>query len=258
MALAKLATRRHKSPGATLSTCALAALGLSFAGCNAVLGIDEPIESPQGSTTMGGAMGGNVTGTGSGGSGNTTGGSGNATGGSGNTTGGGTGSGGTSSGTGGGSNGAAPDGGGSAVEFAWAEWPMPNPGTSGLPYPQAYDFTATVGVVADKVTNLKWQQAIDGAAFGWADAQALCSGLTLAGGGWRLPTRIELLSIVDFTNPNPLNDLRAFPGTPQARFWTSSPVADEPSNAWAVDFAFGNGLVYSAPTTAAYRVRCVR
>jgi hypothetical protein len=244
LALAKQATRRRTSPGATFSTFALAALGLSFAGCNAILGIDEPIESAQGSTTTGGATGGNVTGTGTGG--NTTG------------TGPSTGSGGTSPGTGGGSNGAAPDGGGRTVEFAWAEWPMPNPGTSGLPYPQAYDFTATVGVVADKVTNLKWQQAIDGAAFGWADAQALCSGLTLAGGGWRLPTRIELLSIVDFTNPNPLIDLRAFPGTPQARFWTSSPVADEPSNAWAVDFAFGNGLVYSAPTTAAYRVRCVR
>ena len=135
---------------------------------------------------------------------------------------------------------------------------MPNPGTSGLPYPQAYDLTTTVGVVVDKVTNLKWQQTIDGAAFSWPDARAFCSGLTLAGGGWRLPTRIELVSIVDFTSANPVIDLRAFPGTPQARFWTASPVAGEPSNAWAIDFAFGNGLNYSAPTFTSYRVRCVR
>jgi hypothetical protein len=245
--------RRWQSPAAaTLVACGLAAVGLASAGCNEVLGIDEPIEGDPTTTTTSGS-GGSTTGTstGAGGSGNTTGGSG-ATGGRG------TGSGGTSSGTGGGSNGAAPDGGGRTVEFAWAEWPMPNPGTSGLPYPQAYDTTTTMGVVVDKVTSLKWQQAIDGGAFSWAEAQAFCAGLTLAGGAWRLPTRIELLSIVDFTSPNPLIDLRAFPGTPQARFWTSSPVADEPSNAWAIDFAFGNGLAYSAPASASNRVRCVR
>ena len=81
MVLAKRTTRWPKSLGATFATCALAALGLSFAGCNAVLGIDEPIEGPPGSTTTGGGTGGTVTGTGSGGSGNTTGGSGNTTGG---------------------------------------------------------------------------------------------------------------------------------------------------------------------------------
>jgi hypothetical protein len=245
---------QHPRVRVTLFVCGLSAVGVSSASCNEVLGIDEPIESSQATTTTGsGPSGGTTsTGTGAGGSGNTTGGAGATGGASGSA------AGGSSSGTGGGSNGASPDGGGRTVEFAWAEWPMPNPGTSGLPYPQMYDTTTTLGVVVDKVTNLKWQQAIEGGAFTWADAQVLCSGLTLAGGSWRLPTRIELLSIVDFTSPNPLIDLRAFPGTPQARFWTSSPVADEASNAWTIDFGFGNGLAYSAPANASYRVRCVR
>jgi hypothetical protein len=228
-------------------TWAFGALAL-LAGCNQVLGIDEPLDTEVPATTGGSYV--DVA--------TTTAGTGGARSGSGGAGGSGTAGTGAPAGQGGGSNGAGPDGGGRTVEFAWADWPMPNPSTAGLPYPANYDLTVAAGVVADTITSLKWQQNVDANAFTWGDAHTYCSGLSLAGGGWRLPSRIELLSIVDFTAPNPAIDTRAFPGTPQAKFWSASPVADETASAWAVDFGFGNGLAYAAPTTASNRVRCVR
>jgi len=56
---------------------------------------------------------------------------------------------------------------------------------------------------------------------------------------WRLPTREELLTLVDDTKYNPaINPI--FKCEP-AGYWTSTPYADNPSNdAWIVDFNDGN------------------
>jgi hypothetical protein len=158
-----------------------------------------------------------------------------------------------------------PDGGAShdvesgiASPYAWAEWPMPNPPSTGLPNPQTYDTATAAGVVVDMVTGLAWQRSVDETSFVWTDAVSYCDRLSLEGGGWRLPARIELLSIVDFTQNNPLIEPTAFPATPSEQFWTSSLVAGNPSNAWSVDFGFGAGLTYDEPVTGSHRVRCVR
>jgi uncharacterized protein DUF1566 len=149
-------------------------------------------------------------------------------------------------------------GGRGPVEHAFADWPMPNPPSSGLPNPQNYDFSRKNGIVVDTITGLEWQRALDGGAYAWADAPAYCSGLTLDGGGFRLPSRIELLSIVDFTQTGPLIDSRAFPDTPSEYFWTSSPLAADSSKAWSVHFGFGTIIASGSPATASFRVRCVR
>lgn len=57
--------------------------------------------------------------------------------------------------------------------------------------------------------------------------------------GWRLPTMEELLSIVDESKACPTIDPVAFPDTPKATFWSSSPCEDDPGHAWVVDFALG-------------------
>jgi hypothetical protein len=44
-----------------------------------------------------------------------------------------------------------------------------------------------------------WQQAVNPGKHTRADAEALCSSLSLAGGGFRLPTTPELRSLVDQT-----------------------------------------------------------
>jgi hypothetical protein len=77
-------------------------------------------------------------------------------------------------------------------------------------------------------------------------------------GGWRLPSRIELLSIVDFTQSEPLIDPVAFPNTPPEPFWSVSPTVDDPSSAWSVHFGFGTVSASATSTGTPLRVRCVR
>ena len=135
---------------------------------------------------------------------------------------------------------------------AWALWPMPNPASlPGLPHPANYD-TSTPGVVTDKVTGLMWQRSVDPGTYTWADAKTYCANLALAGfSDWRLPTRIELVSLLDFTVASgPMIDVSAFPDTPNTNFWTSSRVTGIATQAW-----MGTDIL---SVTYALSVRCVR
>jgi hypothetical protein len=91
-----------------------------------------------------------------------------------------------------------------------------------------------------------------------ADAATYCAGLDLAGHhDWRLPTRIELISILDLRQSSPGIDGDAFPNTARTFFWTSTPVASSSMMAWVIDFSLSEPrqvVLFSA--TAA--VRCVR
>lgn len=102
------------------------------------------------------------------------------------------------------------------------------------------------GTVKDNVTGLVWQQAVAPATYIWQAAKDYCTTLTLAGGGWRLPTRIELVSLVDFTKVNPSINSAFFPSTPADAFWSSSPyvVAGLAGNAWQVTFSGGGSGSY--------------
>jgi len=56
---------------------------------------------------------------------------------------------------------------------------------------------------------------------------------------WRLPTRQELLSIVDNSTFKPAVDLRFFPNTVPAYYWSSTPYAEQQGSAWQVYFKSG-------------------
>ena len=56
---------------------------------------------------------------------------------------------------------------------------------------------------------------------------------------WRLPTKRELLSIVDNSSLKPAVDTRFFPNTVPAYYWSSSPYADQSALAWQVYFLYG-------------------
>lgn len=117
--------------------------------------------------------------------------------------------------------------------------------------------------VTDSRTGLVWQQTVDVDVFRtWDDAKTYCADLPLVGGGWRLPARHELQSLVVLgqTPMKPTIDRVAFPNTPDTLldfFWSSTPYVDAAASvAWAIHFADGKseyiGHVY------AHRVRCVR
>jgi hypothetical protein len=91
----------------------------------------------------------------------------------------------------------------------------------------------------------------------WSEAIAYCTGLNLDGSGWRLPTKDELVSIVDTTvTSGPEINQTAFPNTPYEIFWTSTPCAGSSGNAWFV--GFGLGLSGYGDVSGYGRVRCVR
>jgi len=134
---------------------------------------------------------------------------------------------------------------------------MPNPPSTGLPNPASYD-TSVAGVVHDRVTGLDWQSAVDPNSFAWPAATAACDSLVLAGhDDWRLPTLIELVSIVDFTGTSPSIDASAFPETPIDSTWTSSEVAGDAGEAWYVSFTTGFNYQGHEDFLPA-RARCVR
>ena len=142
-----------------------------------------------------------------------------------------------------------------ATTAAWATWPMPN-STPGLPNPQSFD-TQSAGVVIDRVTGLMWQRNLDDKFVTFASAIEQCHRLTLAGyDDWRLPSRIELVSIVDVTRTQPSINVTAFPQTPNDWFWTSSVAAADPQAAWYVYFYFG--YPKTDGMTNQFSVRCVR
>jgi hypothetical protein len=137
----------------------------------------------------------------------------------------------------------------------WAEWTMPDPRPGGSA--PSYD-TASTGVVVDGTTRLMWQRQVPAGGHDWAQAGAYCACLQLGGhDDWRLPTRIELVSLVDYTRAFPAIDPAAFPDTPSEWFWTSTERADEPASAWFVYFENGYSH-HHAKDEPSWRVRCVR
>ena len=133
---------------------------------------------------------------------------------------------------------------------------MPNPASSGLTNPASYD-TSHDAVVIDLVTRLTWQGTLDDQQFAQADAAGYCDGLVRGGfDDWRLPSRLELVTLLDFTVAAPAIDREAFPNAPYGPFWTSTPTPQVVGGTWQVDFDEGQTLPSELAATA--RVRCVR
>jgi hypothetical protein len=134
---------------------------------------------------------------------------------------------------------------------SWASWPMPNSQEdvdAGSPNPESYSDNYD-GTVTDNVTGLMWQQTLPTAKLAWSAARNHCATLMLSGyADWRLPSYIELVSLVDYGAAIPWKNAAVnatyFPGTPQDYFWSSTPFAAKPTAltpaAWFVDFTSGS------------------
>jgi hypothetical protein len=110
-----------------------------------------------------------------------------------------------------------------------------------------YAYSADGTEVTDVQTGLIWRRCTVGQT--WANGtctggltvfrheEALANAMTQT--GWRLPNIKELASLVDTTSVRPSINAVAFPATPTAAYWSSTPDVQSPSNAWSVDFALG-------------------
>jgi hypothetical protein len=147
---------------------------------------------------------------------------------------------------------------------SWAEWPMPNAQVdvaAGAPNLESYTDNGD-GTVSDNISGLMWQQTPPPTQYIWADAVAYCRTLTLAGhSDWRLPSRIELVSLVDVGEYPSINGTY-FPATPEGYYfwyWSSSLLADgSTSFAWYVNFDDGHTNYALLVETHMYNLRCVR
>lgn len=129
------------------------------------------------------------------------------------------------------------------------------------------------GTVTSSCCGLVWQQVVDeeggdgsgqgSGRYQLAGAMEYCAGLTLAGGGWRLPTIEELHSLVvpGQTPKEPIIDRTAFPDTPPDYYWSSStyiPTLSGSTYSYVWVCTFWHGTTTNGATHSLNYVRCVR
>ncbi|UHQ21931.1 DUF1566 domain-containing protein [Lysobacter sp. 5GHs7-4] len=108
-------------------------------------------------------------------------------------------------------------------------------------------------IVEQAPSVLEWSETLcGGERVNHADAEKAA-----ASWGGRLPTRVELLSLVDDTRSDPAIDTDRFPDTQCAAYWTRTPLASDPSYAWFVGFNDGY-CFYDHRDYHLARVRAVR
>jgi hypothetical protein len=144
------------------------------------------------------------------------------------------------------------------------------------------------GTATDAASGLTWTTAASSEKFDWTAAVAYCDELTLAGGGWRLPTISELRTLIEgcdgtmtdgacgvtdsclenacknascyaCENGGGPNDGCYAPAVltgPCESYWSASEVADNEGVAWYV--SFNDGHVWAYGFGNHYYARCVR
>ena len=121
-----------------------------------------------------------------------------------------------------------------------------------------HHYTVTTGTVRDNRTGLTWQQVSDPTPRSWSSAVNYCAQLQLSGGGWRLPTLKELLTLVDPSrSAQPVIDPKAFTDVRAETFWSVNTWVMDPTYAWTVDFRIGNSAKDHLKTATGF-ARCVR
>jgi len=97
------------------------------------------------------------------------------------------------------------------------------------------------GVIKNNLNSLIWQDNKEPTTLTitWTSAKEYCSNLILASfSDWRLPTRAELESIVDYGRYDPsMNE--TFKNIETYNNWTSSSLASDNSQAWVFSFLSG-------------------
>lgn len=98
-------------------------------------------------------------------------------------------------------------------------------------------YTEGDGTVTDSVTELTWEKVTESGMFTLEAAQEHCANLSAERVGgiadWRLPTRRELVSILDFGHTTAFPDI-FFTSTQGSFYWSATDLAADSTFAWGV------------------------
>lgn len=118
--------------------------------------------------------------------------------------------------------------------------------------------------VLDKETGLVWERSPSTAKASWFTAVALCNAREVGGRmGWRLPTIVELATLMDRSQSDPaLPPNHPFMNVqhgPTDLYWSATTHPEHPDNAWAAGFNTGTvgSFAQKDPAVSEY-VWCVR
>ena len=133
-----------------------------------------------------------------------------------------------------------------------------------------YTISADGQEVIDTTTRLAWRRCAEGLrwngkecagklkTFKYPEArEAAAAAVKGEAKAWRIPTKDELVALVDKTaTKKPRIDIAAFPQTPAKPFWAVRPGSDDDLSAWLVNFA--NGKVTGNAGQRSFHLRLVR
>jgi hypothetical protein len=107
-------------------------------------------------------------------------------------------------------------------------------------FTQTTDGNGAVETIIDNSTTLQWTAQPLPGPLPHQQASDECAALALGGhSDWHLPTRAELLTLVDITRFDPAIDADVFPFVTGGWFWSSDISAWTPDSAWFIDFSYG-------------------
>ena len=112
--------------------------------------------------------------------------------------------------------------------------------------------------VRDNSTGLVWEQTPSGATTDWTSARGSCLNKSIGNmRGWRLPSVVELTSLIDPSSLAPYVPATMFTGVQPNPYWTATGNETNTNlNKWSVNFA--DGQAGTSGKTASLLVWCVR
>ncbi len=134
--------------------------------------------------------------------------------------------------------------------------------------PDRFQVSADGQEVIDQEKQLVWRRCLEGMRYedgrclgdpqpmAWASGHEWAKSVASSGGPWRMPTMIELSTMMDMSrHGSPLN-AALFPDTPKAYVWSATANERTPTHAWTM--LYTNGYMMSSWQTVSYYLRLVR